>query len=133
MPLQPHWIKPYPDSFRFPNFKSLYINIPNRDGLFAFQHFLHKRAIPQPSTHTLVRLAEQVLTLNSLLKWEVLESNRRGCNGQPTTSIKSLDNTQEPDPTYVKDTLKTLLGLFFGNKDTIEKFAFFMNGFHPSV
>lgn len=71
-------------SFRFPNFKSLYINIPNRDGLLAFQHFLHKRAIPQPSTHTLVRLAEQVLTLNSLLKWEVLESNRRGCNGQPT-------------------------------------------------
>ena len=104
-------------SFRFPNFKSLYINIPNRDGLLAFQHFLHKRAIPQPSTHTLVRLAEQVLTLNSLLKWEVLESNRGGglqwaADLRPSTSSKSLDSTQEPDPTYVKVTLKTLLGLF---------------------
>ena len=122
-------------SFRFPNFKSLCFNIPNRDGLLAFQHLLHKRAIPQPSTHTLVRLAEQVLTLNSLLKWEVLESNRRGCNGQPTCDQLRVANLQYTGARsdLCKRYIEDIVGAFFGNKDTIEKFAFFMNGFHPSV
>ena len=34
--------------------------IPNRDGLLALTHFLNKRVVLQPSTHTLVRLAELV-------------------------------------------------------------------------
>ena len=62
------------DSFRFPgtsNFvftmhvKSLYTVIPNGDGLLALTHFLNKRPVLQAPTHTLVRLAELVLTLNT--------------------------------------------------------------------
>ena len=34
--------------------------IPNRDGLLALTHFLNKRAVLQPPTHALVRLAELV-------------------------------------------------------------------------
>ena len=34
--------------------------IPNRDGLLALTHFLNKRAVLQPPTHTLVGLAELV-------------------------------------------------------------------------
>jgi len=44
--------------------KSLYTVIPNNDGLLALTHFLNKRTELQPPTHTLVRLAELVLTLN---------------------------------------------------------------------
>ena len=45
--------------------KSLYTVIPNNDGLLALTHFLNKRTELQPPTHTLVRLAEPVLTLNT--------------------------------------------------------------------
>ena len=45
--------------------KSLYTVIPNNDGLLALTHFLNKRDELQPPTHTLVRLAELVLTLNT--------------------------------------------------------------------
>ena len=62
------------DSFRFPgtsnyvfnmDVKSLYTVIANGDGLLALTHFLNKRPVLQPPTHTLVRLAELVLTLNT--------------------------------------------------------------------
>ncbi|KAL9968922.1 hypothetical protein ACROYT_G021072 [Oculina patagonica] len=62
------------ESFRFPELtnyvftmdvKSLYTVIPNRDGLLALEHFLNKRSVLQPPTHTLLRLAELVLTLNT--------------------------------------------------------------------
>ena len=45
--------------------KSLYTVIPNNDGVLALTHFLNKRTELQPPTHTLVRLAELVLTLNT--------------------------------------------------------------------
>ena len=45
--------------------KSLYTVIPNDCGLQALTNFLDKRDIKEPSTSTLTRLAELVLTLNS--------------------------------------------------------------------
>ena len=45
--------------------KSLYTVIPHRDGLEALKFFLNKRTILEPSTTTLIRLAELVLTLNN--------------------------------------------------------------------
>ena len=55
-----------PDRFVFTmNIKSLYTVIPNNDGLLALRHFLNKRPVQEPPSHTLVRLAELFLTLNS--------------------------------------------------------------------
>ena len=45
--------------------KPLYTVIPNNDGLHALAHFLEKRRVKEPSTATLTRLAELVLTLNA--------------------------------------------------------------------
>ena len=45
--------------------KSLYTVIPHDCGLQALAYFLDKRDIKEPSTSTLTRLAELVLTLNS--------------------------------------------------------------------
>ena len=45
--------------------KSLYTVIPNDGGLHALAYFLDQRAVKEPSTHTLVRLAELVLTLTA--------------------------------------------------------------------
>ena len=45
--------------------KSLYTVIPNDGGLQALAYFLDQRTVKEPSTHTLVRLVELVLTLNA--------------------------------------------------------------------
>ena len=39
---------------------SLYTVIPNREGLVALKHFFEKRTIKEPSTDTLLCLAELV-------------------------------------------------------------------------
>ena len=45
--------------------KSLYTVIPNDEGLQALKYFLDQREIKDPPTHTLLRKAELVLTLNN--------------------------------------------------------------------
>ena len=62
------------DSFRFRgehrfiftmDIKSLYTVISNDEGLRALKYFLDKREVLDPPTHTLLRIAELVLTLNA--------------------------------------------------------------------
>ena len=64
------------DSFRFRgehrfiftmDIKSLYTVIPNDKGLRALKYFLDKREVMDSPTHTLLRIAERVLTLNSFV------------------------------------------------------------------
>ena len=43
---------------------SLYTVIPNCEGLLALKHFFDLRTVKNPSSETLLRLAELVLTLN---------------------------------------------------------------------
>ena len=43
---------------------SLYTVIPNDEGLRALKHFFDQRTVKEPSSETLLRLAELVLTLN---------------------------------------------------------------------
>ena len=42
----------------------LYIVIPNGEDLLALKHFFDLRTVKEPSSETLLRLAELVLTLN---------------------------------------------------------------------
>ena len=43
---------------------SLYTVIPNYEGLWALKHFFDHYTVKEPSSETLLRLAELVLTLN---------------------------------------------------------------------
>ena len=43
---------------------SLYTVIPNNEGLLALKYFFDQRTVKEPSTDTMLRLAELVLTLN---------------------------------------------------------------------
>ena len=45
--------------------KSLYTVIPHHEGLKALKFFFDKRPTQEPSTTTLIRMAELVLTLNN--------------------------------------------------------------------
>ena len=42
----------------------LHTVIPNDEGLLALRHFFHHRTVEEPSSQTLLRLTELVLTLN---------------------------------------------------------------------
>ena len=44
---------------------SLYIFVPNDEVLRALKHFFDQRTVREPSSETLLRLAEIVLTLSS--------------------------------------------------------------------
>ena len=46
------------------NISSLYTVIPNSEGLQALRYFFDQRTVREPSSETLLRLAELVLTLN---------------------------------------------------------------------
>ena len=106
---------------------------------FFFQRFLNKRPVLQPPTHTLVRLAELVLTLNTFSfngKYynqirEIAMGSQLGSNyaclfmGHIEEQIFVQGTGSKPD-LYKKDTYDTA-GAFSGNRDTIEEFASFMS------
>ena len=50
---------------------SLYRVIPNDEGLRALKHLLDQRAVKEPSSETLLLLAELVL----LIRWQLLQTN----------------------------------------------------------
>ena len=51
---------------------SLYTVIPNCEGLLALKHSFDLRTVKKPSSETLLRLAELVLTLNVFLSLVVI-------------------------------------------------------------
>ena len=51
---------------------SLYTVIPNGEGLLALKHFFDLRTVKEPSSETLLRLAELVLTLNCFYSLTVI-------------------------------------------------------------
>ena len=51
--------------------QSLYTIIPNGEGLLALKYFFDLRTVKEPSSETLLRLAELVLTLNCFQKMSV--------------------------------------------------------------
>ena len=62
--------------------KSLYTVIPHRDSLEVLKFFLNKRTLLEPSTTTIIRLAELVLTLNNFsFDGEHYQQNKWRSNG----------------------------------------------------
>ena len=49
---------------------SLYTVIPNEEGLQALKHLLDQHTVKEPSSETLLRLAELVL----LIRWQLLQT-----------------------------------------------------------
>ena len=142
------------DSFRFPgtsnyaftmDVKSLYTVIPNGDGLLALTHFLNKRPVLQPPTHTLVRLAELVLTLNTFSFngnfYRQTGGVAMGSRLGPNYACLFMGHVEEQifaqytgtKPALYKRYIDDIVGATFGSRDEIEVFATYVNGFHPSV
>ena len=60
---------------------SLYTVIPNCEGLLALKHFFDLRTVKKPSSETLLRLAELVLTLNRFSFAGSYDKKNQGFNG----------------------------------------------------
>jgi hypothetical protein len=85
-----HPLKPDEPTILFTmDVKSLYTIIPHQDGLEALRYFLNKRAIQNPPTSTIIRLAELVLTLNSF-----------ECNGEFYHQTRGVAMGTRMGPTY---------------------------------
>ena len=142
------------DSFRFPgtfnyvftmDVKSLYTVIPNGDGLLALTHFLNKRQVLQPPTHTLVRLAELVLTLNTFSfngnfyrqTGGVAMGSRLGpnyaCLFMGHIEEQIFDQYTGTKPALYKRYINDIAGATSGTREEVEDFATYVNGFHPSL
>ncbi|KAL9984029.1 hypothetical protein ACROYT_G006285 [Oculina patagonica] len=142
------------ESFRFPELtnyvftmdvKSLYTVIPNQDGLLALEHFLNKRSVLQPPTHTLLRLAELVLTLNTFAfngnYYEQVGGVAMGSIFGPNYAclfmgrIEGQIFEQYPGrtPDLFKRCIDDIMGAASCSKREIEDFASFVNNFHPNL
>ena len=125
--------------------KSLYTVIPNGDGLLALMHFLNKRLVLQPPTHTLVRLAELVLTLNTSSfngnfyrqSGGVAMGSRLGpnyaCLFMGHVEEQILSQYTGTKPALYKRYIDDIVGATSGSRGEIEDFATYVNGFHPSL
>ena len=125
--------------------KSLYTVTPNNDRLLALTHFLNKRDELQPPTHTLVRLAELVLTLNTFSfngnyyqqTGGVAMGSKLGPNyaclfvGHIEEQIFQQYNGKSPD--LYKRYIDDIVGAASCNKQDLEDFTSFVNNFHPSL
>ena len=135
-----------PDRFVFTmDIKSLYTVIPNNDSLLALRHFLNKRPVKQPHSHTLVRLAELVLTLNGFsFKGDyfqqtggVVMGSRLGPNyaclfvGHVEEQIFQQYPGKKPD--LYKRYIDDIAGAASCSKNELGNFAEFINNFHPSL
>ena len=125
--------------------KSLYTVIPNGDGFLALTQFLNKRPVLQPPTHTLVRLAELVLTLNTFSFNENFYRQTRGvAMGSrlgPNYACLFMRHVEEQifaqytgtKPALYKRYIDDIVGPTSGSRDEIEVFATYVNAFHPSL
>ena len=135
-----------PDRFVFTmDIKSLYTVIPNNDGLLALRHFLNKRPVQEPPSHTLVRLAELVLTLNSFsFKGDYFQQTGGVAMGSrlgPNYSCLFVGHVEEQifqqypgkKPDLYKRYIDDIAGAASCSKNELDNFAEFINNFHPSL
>ena len=125
--------------------KSLYTVIPNNDGLLALTHFLNKRNELQPPTHTLVCLAELVLTLNTFsfngdyyqrtggVRWDAVSVQAMRVYSLATLRSRFSSSSRGKTPGRYKRYIDDIVGAASGTKEDLEDFITFVNNFHPSL
>ncbi|MBB6707142.1 hypothetical protein H7E98_17940, partial [Proteus mirabilis] len=140
--------------FRFPgpqrliftmDIQSLYTSIPHHEGLKALRFFLSRRTNQYPSTDTLLRLTELVLTLNNfsfqsshfLQTKGVAMGTRMGpsyaclCVGYVEQSI--FRSYTGPTPHLFLRYIDDCIGAASCSHEEVEQFIHFTNTFHPDL
>ena len=125
--------------------KSLYTVIPNDCGLQALAYFLDKRDIKEPSTSTLTRLAELVLTLNSFSfnneYYRQLGGVAMGSRMGPNYACLFVGYVEQQIreqytgfiPQLHKRYIDDIVGAASCRRDELEDFIDFVSNFHPAL
>ena len=122
---------------------SLYTVIPNNEGLLALKYFFDQRTVKEPSTDTLLRLAELVLTLNCFTFsgeiFKQINGVAMGTKMGPNYANLFVGYVEEqifnqfdgPKPELFGRYINDCLGATSCTKEELERFIGFVNSFHP--
>ena len=124
---------------------SLYTVIPNGEGLLALKHFFDLRTIKEPSSETLLRLADLVFTLNcfSFADSYYKEIN---CVVMGTKMVPSYANLfvgyieqqffnqyNGPKPELYRRYIDDCVGATSSTRVELNQFVTAVNSFHPAL
>ena len=124
---------------------SLYTVIPNNEGLLALKYFFDQRTVKEPSTDTLLRLAELVLTLNCFTFsgeiFKQINGVAMGTKMGPNYANLFVGYVEEqifnqfdgPKPELFGRYTDDCLGATSCTKEELERFIGFVNSFHPAL
>ena len=124
---------------------SLYTVIPNNEGLLALKYFFDQRTVKEPSTDTLLRLAELVLTLNCFAFsgeiFKQINGVAMGTKMGPNYANLFVGYVEEqifnqfdgPKPELFGRYIDDCLGATSCTKEELERFIGFVNSFHPAL
>ena len=125
--------------------KSLYTVIPNDCGLQALTYFLDKRDIKEPSTCTLTRLAELVLTLDSFSfnneYYRQIGGVAMGSKMGPNYACLFVGYVEQQireqytgfTPQLHKRYIDDIVGAASCRREELEAFINFVSNFHPAL
>ena len=124
---------------------SLYTVIPNNEGLLALKYFFDQRTVKEPSTDTLLRLAELVLTLDCFTFsgeiFKQINGVAMGTKMGPNYANLFVGYVEEqifnqfdgPKPELFGRYIDDCLGATSCTKEELERFIGFVNSFHPAL
>ena len=124
---------------------SLYTVIPNNEGLQALKYFFNQRPIKKPSSETLLRLAELVLTLNCFSfgdnYYKQINGVAMGTKMGPSYAnlfvgfIENnfFSNYHGPKPDLYKRYIDDCVGATSSSKEELNLFINSVNFFHPAI
>ena len=124
---------------------SLYTVIPNNEGLQALKYFFNQRPIKKPSSETLLRLAELVLTLNCFSfgdnYYKQINGVAMGTKMGPSYAnlfvgfIENIffSNYHGPKPDLYKRYIDDCVGATSSSREELNQFINSVNTFHPAL
>ena len=124
---------------------SLYTVIPNNEGLQALKYFFNQPPIKKPSSETLLRLAELVLTLNRFSfgdnYYKQINGVAMGTKMGPSyanlfvgfTENKFFSNCHGPKPDLYKHYIDDCVGATSSSREELNQFINSVNSFHPAL
>ena len=124
---------------------SLYNVIPNNEGLQALKYFFNQRPIKKPSSETLLRLAELVLTHNCLSFGDnylkKINGVAMGTKMGPSYANlfvgfienKFFFNYHGPKPDLYKRYIDDCVGATSSSREELNLFINSVNSFHPAL
>ena len=121
---------------------SLYTVIPNNEGLLDLKFYFDQRSNKKPSSETLLRLAELVLTLNcfsfSNNHYQQINGVAMGTKMGPSYAnlfVGYIENNQYngPQPKVYRRYIDDCVGATSSTREELEQFIYSVNSFHPAL